>query len=179
MIVYKYSPVEMPNDKVNTMNIIKTFNANRVIPYNHEELDGCILWIFCHGLFTDKVVKTFDPTTGKVEEKTTSDFLLMIGEKLYLESVHFPVYFKCKNCYIIIDSCNSNRMDLNTLSEFKEKNNLIFLSGYEPELNTFEGSTLNYCLYQYGLTHYRFILKDLRAYFREFNAKNKTTLVCF
>lgn len=162
MTLYKFSPVPMPNDSANTINMVRTFEIEDVKEYTGQRIERGFLWVFCHGVYDENEI-----------------FSIKVSESEYMDSRDFADFFQCYDSYIIFDSCRSNKIDLTTLSEFKERGNIVFLSGYENELNTPDGSTLNYCLSQYSSEYYYFTLEDLREFFRDFNKKNNTTLVCF
>ena len=135
MTLYKFSPVPMPNDIENTINMVRTFEIKDVKEYTGQRIERGFLWVFCHGVYDENDI-----------------FSIKVSDSEYMDSRDFADFFQCYDSYIIFDSCRSNKIDLTTLSEFKERGNIVFLSGYENELNTPDGSTLNYCLSRNRIT---------------------------
>lgn len=168
----------------NLNNIIKAFNITDIKKYHGEKLENSILWIFAHGMPKPKpesiqeklIIKTYK-NIHDISSTYYDDFIITIKNGIYLKSKDFPKFFNCENCDIIIDSCYSNTIDISIINYYvNEKKNNLFFSGYEKELNTIQGSTLNYFLYNYSLHKDINNRKELKKSMETFNKFNKTSL---
>lgn len=130
LLVYRPFPLKCFDSCVEKMQRVfgKECFVTEIIPCPQPVRDG-VMWIDAHGVQNQGkpgFLLVVDPNTLAGDAKK----LVTVGEggKCYLPSIHLPKVVNVHKSIVVLDSCYSSEVSIDTLSDWKD--NMIFTTGY-------------------------------------------------